>query len=195
VNERCGSLGTNKLAVVVPKITVLYATKLVPTAYVVIADSATANQVGVYELTWSSADNTGTFKKLYDIKFTYGQQAIAVTDYSVVGDRLFVVLGDISQVWVYSLSDTVEKQLYAITQQQLTTVNAFFPAGVIGDFSTFGPIIFINNQIEVLVVQTTEDIPVLLSTISLLGYAGVKTQLFLVGQDLVVVESKATQVP
>lgn len=65
----------------------------------------------------------------------------------------------------------------------------FFPVGVVGDFATYGPIIFINNQMNVLIVQTSGDKPVYLSNVQMQGTAGTTAVIFIVSDDLVTAES------
>jgi len=45
---------------------------------------------------------------IYNLNFTYPgtNYSLTPTDFSVAGDRLFVVLNEVNQIWVYSLSDT-----------------------------------------------------------------------------------------
>lgn len=94
------------------------------------------------------------------------------TDFEVFGDRLFVVIAEIHQLWVYSLSTETARFIYKITLQTLRPfVTDFFPIAVVGDYSTYGPIIFINNQMNVLLLQTSGDSPVYMTSIPLQGAA------------------------
>ena len=49
------------------------------------------------------------------IRFAIKGYSPCISDFTVVGDRLFVVLNEISQIWVYQIENNKATRLYMIT--------------------------------------------------------------------------------
>ena len=47
--------------------------------------------------------------------------------------------------------------MYTITQENILTAGGFNPIGIQGNFAVYGPIVFIDNQMGVLIVSTVGD--------------------------------------
>ena len=61
--------------------------------------------------------------------------------------------------------------------------------GVVGNSALFGPCIFVNNQLEVVIISMLSDVPKLVSATPFpLGTPGISSYIVLSGETLVVVQ-------
>ena len=118
--------------------------KLKPYAFLIIPSSNST--LNVYEVSWYINNKNGSMSILYTtIHFAFREYSLAITDFTVVLDRLFVVLSEISQIWVYSIENNKATRLYVITESDVKSEGGFYPIGISGNFTVNGPIVFINN--------------------------------------------------
>ena len=76
---------------------------------------ASSSKLNVYEVSWNTKNHTGSINVLYTtISLTSKDCSPTITDFTVVGDRLFIVLSELNQIWVYSIGNNNANKLYII---------------------------------------------------------------------------------
>lgn len=136
----------------------------------------------------------GAFVDPQSIVPTYRGLQIPITHFAVIDLHLVLTLNEIAQVWDYQLV-VIERKIYIFSQlkisnRELGLVEGFSPLEVVGNFDIFGPLLFINNQLEVVIISIKHYAPNLISTTRFpLTMPQLSTNIFLTGENLIVVQS------
>lgn len=120
---------------------------------------------------------------------------IEITDYVIVDQQLYVTLNQISQVWEFQVYNFNNKlgaptRSVIISNEILGLPEGFSPLEVVGNFELFGPVIFINNQLEFVIVSILKNVPRLVSTTRFpLTAPGLTSSMKIAADQLVVVQT------
>ena len=178
----------------IEKVETLFPISAVPYAYFFTQTGISIYSIQSFTIDWDKTTKTGSINEGKDIECVYMDLPIEVTNFAMVDQQLYVTLNQISQVWEYQIY-TLSNKLHAtksvvISNDLLGLTEGFSPLEVVGNYDLFGPVIFVNNQLEFVIISILNNKVRLVSATRFpLTAPGLSSSIKIAGDQLVVVQT------